>query len=121
MNPSTTTKTTKTTNTTNIVKYAKSTQNVCMCLAIATFLIILFMMTPLKSFILSSIIGKIIILTLLGYTVFYNLKVTNQFSNELNIKLTSGEWNSMKTNIIGSYIFSIFLLILAVAIVKTSM
>lgn len=114
MNPSTTTKTT------NIVKYAKSTQNVCMCLAIATFLIILFMMTPLKSFILSSIIGKIIILTLLGYTVFYNLKVTNQFSNELNIKLTSGEWNSMKTNIIGSYIFSIFLLILAVAIVRTS-
>lgn len=114
MNPSTTSKST------NIIKYAKSTQNVCMCLAITTVLIIIFMMTPLNSFILSSFIGKMIILTLLGYTVFYNLKVTNQFSNELNIKLTSGEWDPMKTNIICSYIFTIFLLILVVAIIRTS-
>ena len=73
---------------TTIVEYAKSTQNVFMCLAIATFLIILFMMSPLKSFMLSSIIGKIIILTLLGYTIFYNLKVTHNFSNQINIKFT---------------------------------
>jgi hypothetical protein len=101
---------------TTITEYTKSTQNVCMCLAISTFLITLFMMTPLNSLILSSIIGKIIILFLLGYAVFYNLKVTQRFSNELNIKLTSGNWNTIKTNIICSYIFTIFLLILAVAV-----
>ena len=38
---------------TPIIEYAKSTQKVCMCLAISVFVIILFMMTPLKSFIFS--------------------------------------------------------------------
>ena len=91
---------------TPIIEYAKSTQKVCMCLAISVFVIILFMMTPLKSFILSSIVGKIIIITLLGYTIYYN------------ISLMSGNWNELKTNVICSYIFTLFLLVLLLSVVR---
>ena len=60
------------------------------------FFIILFMMTPLNTFLLSSIFGKVIILTLLGYTLYYNVYSTNKFANTFNISLTSDSWNTIK-------------------------
>jgi len=101
-----------------IVQYAKATQNICMSLAIAIFLIILFMMTPLNTFLLSSIFGKTIILILLGYTIFYNIQQTNKFSKEFNVSLISGNWNAIKTNIICSYIFTLFLIILLLSVIR---
>ena len=101
-----------------IIEYAKSTQNVCICLAISLFLIIVFIMTPLNTFILSSIFGKIIILTLLGYTIYYNTMVTNKFINDFKISLTSGDWDVLKTNILCSYVFSAFLIILMLSVIR---
>jgi hypothetical protein len=103
---------------TMVVEYAKSTQNVCMCLGISIFLIILFMMTPLNSFILSSIFGKVVIIALLGYTLYYNISQTNKFSKNFNISLTSGNWDELKTNITCSYIFSLFLLVLLLSVLR---
>lgn len=101
-----------------VLEFAKSTQNVCICSALSIFFIILFMMTPLNTFLLSSIIGKIIILTLLGYTLYYNISKTNKFSNNFNISLSSGNWDTIKTNITCSYIFSFFLLVLILSVVR---
>jgi len=103
---------------TMVVEYAKSTQNVCMCLGISIFLIILFMMTPLNSFILSSIFGKVVIIALLGYTLYYNISQTNKFSKNFNISLTSGNWDELKTNITCSYVFSLFLLVLLLSVLR---
>jgi hypothetical protein len=75
-------------------------------------------MTPLNSFLLSSIFGKIIILTLLGYTIFYNVKKTNMFANNFNIDLTAGEWDPIKTNILSSYIFTGFLVVLMLTVLQ---
>ena len=102
-----------------IIEYAKTTQNVCMCLAVSLFLIILFMLTPLNTFILSSIFGKVIILTLLGYTIYYNTKNTNKFANNFHISITSGNWDALKTNIVCSYIFSAFLLVLMFSVIRS--
>ena len=101
-----------------IIEYAKSTQNVCLCISISAFLIILFIMTPLNSFLLSSIFGKLIILILLGYTIFYNVKKTNIFANNFNIDLTTGDWDPIKTNIACSYIFTGFLLVLFLTVLQ---
>ena len=101
-----------------ILEYAKSTQNVCMCVAISMFLIVLFMMTPLNTFLLSSILGKIIILTLLGYTLYYNVSNTNKFSQNFGVNVSSGNWNAVKTNIICSYVFSFFLLVLMISVIR---
>ena len=99
-----------------IIEYAKTTQNVCLCISISAFLIILFIMTPLNSFLLSSIFGKVIILTLLGYTIFYNVTKTNKFAKNFNIDFASGGWDPIKTNIACSYVFTGFLLVLMLAV-----
>ena len=107
-----------TSSSTMVVEFAKSTQNVCMCLGISIVFIILFIMTPLNSFLLSSIFGKVIILTLLGYTLYYNVIQTNKFSNNFNISLTDGNWDVLKTNIVCSYVFSAFLLVLMLSVIR---
>jgi hypothetical protein len=101
-----------------IIEYAKSTQNVCLCMSISAFLIILFMMTPLNSFLLSSIIGKLSILLLLGYTIYYNVTKTNKFANSFNLDMMSNSWDPVKTNVTCSYIFSGFLLILMSTVLR---
>lgn len=102
-----------------IIEYAKSTKNICMCLGVASMLIILFILSPLNSFMISSIFGKAIILSLLGYMIYYNFKQTNIFSNNFNISLTSGNWNPIKTNVICGYVFSAFILILMVSVFRS--
>jgi hypothetical protein len=93
---------------------------VCMCLGLSVIFIILFMMTPLNSFILSSIFGKVVILTLLGYTLYYNTQQTNKFVNNFNINIfdENSNWNPLKTNILCSYIFSLFLLVLILSVIR---
>lgn len=102
-----------------IIQFSKATQNVCLCLGLSVFFIILFMITPLNTFILSSIFGKVIIITLLGYTLYYNTSQTNKFMKDFNINIINYEndnWNPLKTNILCSYIFSLFLLVLIVSV-----
>ena len=110
--------TTQLTTTQLIIEYSKMTKNICICLAVASFLIILFVLSPLNSFMLSSIFGKAIILSLLVYMIYYNLKQTTTFSNNFNISFTDGNWNPIKTNIACSYAFSAFLIILMVSVFR---
>jgi hypothetical protein len=101
-----------------IINYAENTKNICLCLSITIFLIMLFIMTPLNSFFLSSFFGKFIILILLGYILFKNIYYTNKFSDDYNISLINGTWNEGKTNIICSYIFTLFISILFISILR---
>ena len=103
-----------------IIEFSKATQNVCMCLGLSVIFIVLFMMTPLNTFLLSSIFGKVIILTLLGYTLYYNTQQTNKFVNNFNINLLdeSKDWYPLKTNVLCSYIFSFLLLVLILSVIR---
>lgn len=104
-----------------IGEYSKSTQNVCMCFGVAAIMIFLFMLTPLNKFMLSSIFGKVIILTILGYTLYYNVIQTNKFSNQFNLNssiLNINEWNPIKTNVLCSHIFSLFLLVFIISVIR---
>jgi hypothetical protein len=76
------------------------------------------MITPLNTFILSSIFGKVIILSLLGYTLYYNTQQTNKIVNNFDIDLWNDNWNPLKTNVLCSYVFSIFLLGLFISVVR---
>jgi len=101
---------------TMVIEYAQATKNVCMCVLISIILIILFIMSPLNSFFLSSVFGKIIILILLGYTIYTNIIQTNKFMKSYDISLISGNMNPVKKNIVCSYIFTMFLLVLAISV-----
>ena len=104
-----------------IIEFTKSTQNVCMCVGLSMLLIICFMISPLNSFMLSSIFGKVIILTLLGYILYYNTIQTNKFSKNFNVNIwdQNENWKPIKTNIICSYIFSLFVLVLIISVIRT--
>ena len=114
------TSSTTTNSTLMIIEFSKATQNVCLCLGLSIIFIVLFIVTPLNSFILSSIFGKIIILTLLGYTLYYNTQQTNKFVDNFNVNIfkLNSNWDPLKTNVLCSYIFSIFLLVLIISVIR---
>ena len=60
------------------------------------------------------------ILTLLGYTLYYNTTQTNKFSKNFNVNIWNQNetWKQIKTNIICSYIFSLFLLVLIISVIR---
>jgi hypothetical protein len=101
-----------------VVEYSKTTKNVCICLSIAVMLIILFMISPLKNFMMTSLIGKMVILVLLGYIMYYNTTQTNMFSQKFDMSLFSGDWNPVKTNILCGYLFTLFIFILAMNVLR---
>ena len=101
-----------------IIEFSKSTQNVCMCFGLSVILIVLFIITPLNTFMLSSIFGKVIIMTLLGYTLYYNTQQTNKFVKNFNINIWNDNWGPLKTNVLCSYIFSLFLLGLIISVIR---
>ena len=99
-----------------IIQYAKSTQNICLYLAVSALLIIVFILSPLNQHIISSVFGKAIVLCLLAYMMFYTIQQTNQFANNFNISFFELNWNPIKSNIECSYIFTLCLFLLFIQI-----
>jgi hypothetical protein len=104
--------------------YLNASKNSCICISISIVIIILFFLTPLSNFILISTIGKIIAIVILSYAFITNTISTFELSKKFDISLfTDDNYNTndnstLKTNIICSYTFSIFILLLILMIVK---
>jgi hypothetical protein len=103
---------------TPIKEYVSSSQHTCLCSIISIILIMIFMISPINKFIMTSFLGKLSILILLGYTLFYNIHLTNKLSNQMNVVLIDGTWSTVKSNITCSYIFTIVLVILILSIIR---
>ena len=102
----------------NIQAYVKSSQHICICSSVSIVLILLFMISPLNQFFMTSIFGKTMILILLGYTLYYNIQLTNKVSKEMNVYLLDNLWSPVKPNIICSWIFSLFLIVLILSVLR---
>lgn len=102
-----------------IIEYSKSTQNVCLFLGITIVLILLFMLLPLPT--PMKYISKTVIIGLLAFIAYFNWKQTNNFANnfKINILHENEDWNTMKTNILCGYIFSLLLVILMLSIFRS--
>lgn len=100
-----------------IIEFSKSTHNICISLGVAVIFIILFM---LNSFLITNIFSKCIIVILLVFILYYNIYQTNKFSNNFNINILNKNetWNQIKTNIVCSYVFSLFMLFLIISIIR---
>jgi hypothetical protein len=99
-----------------LINYSNGTKNVCTCTIISIVLILIFIISPLNNFIIASIFGKTIILGILLFALYKNISVTFEFSK--NIGFFSGEWNTLKTNILCSYTFSVFIIILILSVLN---
>jgi hypothetical protein len=103
----------------NLTIFTDSTKKMCMCSATAIIIIIFFVITPLSSFYKTSFLMKLVALLLLIYTFYLNNYQTNLLraasQNSKNEKINS----QLNINIICSYVFTIFIGLLIIFIIKS--
>ena len=99
-----------------LYNYSKGTKNVCICVAISILLILIFIVSPLNNFFLTSMCGKTLILSILAFALYKNIETTFKFSK--NINMFQGDWNSVKTNVLLSYLFSAFIVVLIFSVLN---
>lgn len=88
------------------------TKKICLCTFLSMILIILFIVTPLSNLFITSIFMKLIAIIILAYAIYLNVDQSFILQN-LNKDNKSKEFLSqLNINIICSYTFSIFLIIL---------
>lgn len=97
----------------SINDYVQSSKTICLCTTSAVLLILLFIISPLKNFIFSSIVGRVAILAILGYAILRNSQITYGLYNITSSNVPKG------TNLICSGFFSIFIIILFLSVLKT--
>lgn len=102
-----------------LTTFTDTTKRVCTCSAISIFLIVIFIISPLSSFFLTSIFMKIIILILLIYTIYLNIKQTNYLSMNSKLNLSKEINSQLSINIICSYIFTLFVGLLILFVIKS--
>ena len=101
----------------NLIIFTDVTKKICICTFVAIILILLFLISPLNNFYKTSIVMKIIILILLIYIIYLNnsqinlLKIIEPSSPEIK--------SQINTNIICSYFFTIFIVLLLFFIIKS--
>ena len=91
-------------------------KKMCMCTYVSIFIIILFIISPLNNFVKTSAFMKMVVLIILGYTLYLSIhqNMFLQKNTNMNPKLVS----QVNTNVICSYIFTLFLLVLFFFVVK---
>lgn len=103
----------------NLIIFTDSTKKICTCSAISIFLIILFIISPLSNFFITSTLMKIVVLIILAYTIHLNMIQTNYLKNATTVANTDIVLSQLNTNIICSYIFTLFLGLLGIFVVKS--
>ena len=103
----------------NLNVFTDVTKKICMCTFISIILIILFIISPLSKLVKTSAIMKLIILVILVYVIHLNVLQTSTLRNvnvdnhSLNVK------SQLNINIICSYIFTVFLGLLCIFVIKS--
>lgn len=95
------------------------TKKICICTFISLILIILFMITPLGNLFITSIFMKFITIFILAYAIYLNIGQSFILQN-IDKNNKSKEFNSqLNINIMCSYTFTIFLIILLLYTIKS--
>ena len=103
----------------NLIIFTDSTKQICTCSAISIFLIILFIISPLSNFFITSTLMKIVVLIILAYTIHLNMIQTTYLKTATNVANTDIVLSQLNTNIMCSYIFTLFLGLLGIFVVKS--
>ena len=103
----------------NLIIFTDSTKKICTCSAISIFLIILFIISPLSNFVMTSMLIKIIILIILAYTIYLNIIQTNYLRSATNVVNSENVMSQLNTNILCSYIFTLFLGLMGIFVIRS--
>jgi len=94
------------------------TKKVCTCTFITIFIVIIFILSPLSNFFKTSLFMKLISLIILAYTIYLNIFQVNIFKNASQMNNNPQLSSQLNINIICSYIFTVFLCVLFIFILK---
>ena len=103
----------------NLITFTDTTKRVCTCSALSIFLIVLFIISPLSQFFLTSIFMKVITIILLCYTIFLNIQQTNYLRNASQLNLSKEVASQITINIVCSYVFTLFIGMLVIFVIKS--
>lgn len=103
----------------NLTIFTDITKNICMCSAVSIAIIILFIISPLSHFFKTSLFMKLIALIILVYTIYLNTKQTNLLRNATSTTTSEQVKSQLNINIICSLVFSIFIGLLIIFIIKS--
>jgi len=101
-----------------IMEYAEGTKLTCIYTGIAVILILVFMVSPLRSIPSIPFLVNLITLFMLGYIIFRNNMITYNLKQSYNVDFSSSEWSKVKTAIVGGYVFSLFLTFLLITVAR---
>lgn len=99
--------------------FTDKTKKVCTCSAISIFLIVIFIISPLSNFFIASTTMKVVTLLLLCYTIYLNMQQTEYLRNSSHSKLSQEVSSQLTINIVCSYIFTLFIGLLIIFVIKT--
>jgi hypothetical protein len=103
----------------NLMIFTDSTKKICSCSAASIVLIVLFIISPLSNFFIASTLMKILVLIILGYTIYLNTLQTNSLRSATNYVKTENVMAQLNINIMCSYIFTLFLGLLSIFVIKS--
>lgn len=103
----------------NVSLFTDETKKICSCSALSIIIILLFVISPLSNFFKTSIFMKIISLILLGYTLYLNNIQTNLLRSVNSSSNSTEVISQINNNIICSYVFSLFIGLLIIFIIKS--
>ena len=103
----------------NLMIFTDGTKKVCMCSATSIFIIVLFIISPLSNFFKTSFFMKLISLLLLFYTIYLNNIQINSLRNAiLNVNAPQIK-SQLNMNLLCSYIFTLFIGLLIIFVIKS--
>ena len=95
------------------------TKQICMCSFVSIIIIFIFAISPLKNFIMTSKLMKTITILILGYAIYLNIIQTNALKSTPNNGGSKEFRTQLNANIMCSYTFTAFLIILIFFIIKS--
>ena len=104
---------------TNLSIFTDSTKSICICTAASITIIILFVLSPLSNFFKTSSFMKIVSIVILGYTIYLNTIQTDYLRKASNSSNAENVKTQLNINIICSYIFTLFMGLLAIFVIKS--
>jgi len=103
----------------NLIIFTKKTKTICLCTATAIFIITAFVITPLSNFYKTSIIMRLIALIIMGYIMYLNYNQTELLRTAISVADTEQSMSLLNKNMICSYVFTLFIGILFIFVLKS--
>ena len=103
----------------DLMIFTDDTKKVCMCSATSILIIVLFMISPLSNFFKMSLFMKLIALLLLAYTLYLHIQQTNLLRGATQNAKYEQVKTQLNMNIMCSYIFTLFIGLLILFVLKS--